>query len=212
MLEEKSSLAVIGMDEYKGEIEFVNGWLLEKKEAVGKYDFVIERVGKGLSIHVVDNALCSGFTTICDTSTEKEALQALAALVSYNQTIGIDWHDIVTRSSPIMGFEAHTFTADDFWVSDSMNWFDCLKSKANLQNVRMISIYGGATVCGAEEIMTALAEYTKNDMILCSLVDSGINTSDVKVSLWLDGIKRQMDAASGRKEEMNYVKEKRFYR
>lgn len=30
ILDEKSNLAAIGMDEYKGEIEFVNGWLVLK--------------------------------------------------------------------------------------------------------------------------------------------------------------------------------------
>lgn len=177
---------MIGMNEYKGKIEFVNEWLQEKNEIAGKYDFVIERVGQGLSIHTLDSTLFSGFTTICDTTTEKAVLQALAALVSYNQMIGIDWQDIVNTGSSVMEFKTYTVSADDFWVSNSMNWFEDLKSKTKLQNVRMISIYGAATLHGAGEIMTAFAEYTKNDMLLCSLVDSGINTSDVMVSLWLD--------------------------
>lgn len=186
ILDEKSNLAAIGMDEYKGEIEFVNGWLLEKKEAIGKYEFIVERVSGGLSICNVDTEPFSGFTTICDTSMERDVLQALAALVSRNQRIGLDWYDIITSINPIMKFNTHTFTAVDSWISDSLKWFEGLELKTNIQNVRMISIYGGVTLCEAGEIMTALADYDKNDMLLCSLVDSNTDTSVVQISLWLD--------------------------
>lgn len=186
ILDEKSNLAAIGMDEYKGEIEFVNGWLLEKKEAIGKYEFVVERVSGGLSICDVDAEPFSGFTTICDASMERDVLQALAALLSSNQRIGLDWYDIITRSSPIMRFKTHTFTVVDSWVSDSLKWFEDLESKTDIQNVRMISIYGGVTLCEAGEIMTALADYAKNNRLLCSLVNSNTDTSVVRISLWLD--------------------------
>lgn len=186
MSSEHSSLAVIGMDQYKGKVEFVSGWLSDRGKSIGEFDFVAERVEKGIRIQNMNTDRNSGFTTFCNETTEKSVLQALAALVSYNQTIGIDWYDIITKVSPFMEMETCTFTSGEHWIEEYLKWINSLKTKSDLQNLCMISVYGPATMLDVEEIVTMSLENTPKDTILCSLADSERDSRDIKVSLWMD--------------------------
>ena len=178
-------LAVVGMNEYKGKINYVDGWFSKKEEMDNKYVLAIERVDEGLHLYDI-NKVSDEFVTLCDSETERDALQALAALVNGPQFIGVDYFDIMHCSDPIMEFKTKKFATDSF-MSDVKTWIDSLKSKTNLKNVRIMSGYGDIGVLElqkvAEKILWEDVEDTTQDYQILSCVYN--DNSYVQISLWV---------------------------
>ena len=128
--------------------------------------------------------MSDGFVTLCDSETERDALQALAALLNGPQFIGVDYFDIMYCSDPIMEFKTKTFATDSF-MSDVKIWIDSIKT--NLKNVRIMSGYGDIGVLElqkvAEKILWEDVEDTTQDYQILSCVYN--ENSYVQISLWL---------------------------
>lgn len=178
-------LVVVGMNEYKGKIKYVDGWFSEKEEMDNKYEVAIERVDEGLHLYDV-NKVSNEFVTLCDSTTERDALQALAALINGPQFVGIDFWDIMLCSNPIMEFKTKTFAGDSF-MSDVEVWIDSLKTKINPQNVRIMSGYGGMTVSELQKVaVKLLCEDVENTTQNCQLLSCVYDdNSIVQISLWI---------------------------
>lgn len=183
----EKNLVVIGMDEYKEEINYVDGWITEKTETINEYLFAIERVSGGLRLYMKGTQFDEGFVTVCDSTMERATLQALAALVSNRQMLDVEYNDIMLCSSPIMEFKTKNFAIDS-WVPDVKDWFVSLKSEMNPQNVKIISAYGCVDALEASDIFGKLMEDvgdTEQDIHLMSCVSSDTKASYVQISLWL---------------------------
>lgn len=178
-------LAVVGMNEYKGKINYVDGWFSKKEEMDNKYVLAIERVDEGLHLYDI-NKVSDGFVTLCDSETERDALQALAALLNGPQFIGVDYFDIMHCSDPIMEFKTKKFATDSF-MSDVKTWIDSLKSKTNLKNVRIMSGYGDIGVLELQEVAEKILwEDVENRTQDCQILSCVYNdNSYVQISLWV---------------------------
>ena len=177
-------IAVVGMDEYKGKIEGVDGWISNANKADGKYGYIIERVNNGLYLHTTlpDNRR-TGFITNCNPSDEMSALQALVSLEFGDHAIGLDWYDIVECIMPAATYFTQTFTLDTC-ISDVAEWFKMISTKTDLHRNCVLLADGYLSLFEINEIADVLCEFVgEENKFLFQLAQSQGDL--VQVSIWL---------------------------
>ncbi len=187
VVNEIKQLAVVGMDEYKGKIECVDGWISNADEKLNDYIFYIERVETGLYLYT--NKLEgreTGFITTCDSTNEQNALQALSYLVSKRHVIGFDWYDVAHIISINTDYYTGKF-AYKSCVSDTIKWMKKLGTKKDLHNDCLLLVCGSIGLLEINDISNAFEEIVgKGVNIIVALVDTESKNDSVQISLWFN--------------------------
>lgn len=183
-MNETKYIAVVGLNEYRAEIDCENVRFLNESDSVDEYEFVIGRAETGLFLHTTKQRI--GFVTICDVTTEKQALQALVHILSEDQIIGIDWNDIEAHVTPTVKFYSKIVNLNHC-ITETKDWIKGTLSCIAINRVCILLVYGAISILEVNEISEAFVDaFGDASDILIAFVSPKETNPEVQVSIWVN--------------------------
>ena len=167
VVDEIKQLAVVGMDEYKGKIECVDGWISNVDKKLNDYFLYWTGWNRTLYTNKLEGRE-TGFITTC------------------RHVIGLDWYDVAHIISINKDYYTEKF-AYKSCVSDTIKWMKKLGTKKDLHNDCLLLVCGSIGLLEINDISNALEEIVGKDVnIIVALVDTESKNDSVQISLWFN--------------------------
>lgn len=128
----RKGLAVVGFNEYKGQIRCVDGWFAADDPRAEEYDIIIEEAGDHIRVRItavgrktyafITPSGGAGFHVNCRRELLPEAIQSLALLMNCVGFIGMDNNDVFSYMPHTADYCCFEYTGDELpdWLRQKL--------------------------------------------------------------------------------------------